>query len=44
MTRTIIQTENMGYSYPDGTSALNDINIEIKEGGESSHSWFQRCR
>lgn len=32
MTRTIIQTENMSFTYPDGTSALRDINIEIKEG------------
>lgn len=32
MARTIIQTENMSYTYPDGTSALHDINIEIKEG------------
>lgn len=32
MTRTIIQTENMSYSYPDGTPALRDINIEIKDG------------
>jgi len=32
MTRTIIQTENMGFTYPDGTSALQNINIEIKEG------------
>lgn len=32
MTRTIIQTENMSFTYPDGTSALNNINIEIKEG------------
>ena len=32
MVKTIIQTENMSYTYPDGTSALQDINIEIKEG------------
>ncbi len=32
MTKTIIQTENMSYSYPDGTPALRDINIEINEG------------
>jgi cobalt/nickel transport system ATP-binding protein len=32
MTRTIIQTENMSFTYPDGTSALHNINIEIKEG------------
>ena len=32
MTRTIIQTENMSFTYPDGTSALNNINIEINEG------------
>lgn len=32
MTRTIIQTENMSYSYPDSTPALRDINIEIKDG------------
>ena len=32
MTRTIIQTENLSFNYPDGTSALHDINIEIKEG------------
>ena len=32
MTRIIIQTENMNFSYPDGTPALSDINIEIKDG------------
>ncbi len=32
MTKTIIETENMSYTYPDGTSALRDINIEIKAG------------
>lgn len=32
MAKTIIQTENMSFTYPDGTSALYDINIEIKEG------------
>jgi cobalt/nickel transport system ATP-binding protein len=32
MTRSIIQTENMSFTYPDGTSALRNINIEIKEG------------
>lgn len=32
MVKTIIQTENMSFTYPDGTSALHDINIEIKEG------------
>lgn len=32
MVKTIIQTENMSFTYPDGTPALHDINIEIKEG------------
>ena len=32
MTRTIIQTENMSFTYPDGTSALRNINIKINEG------------
>ncbi|MGP8022581.1 MAG: ATP-binding cassette domain-containing protein [Methanobacterium sp.] len=32
MSKTIIETENMCYTYPDGTSALQDINIEIKKG------------
>ncbi|MCC7551605.1 MAG: ATP-binding cassette domain-containing protein [Methanobacterium sp.] len=32
MTKTIIQTENMCFTYPDGTDALHKINIEIKEG------------
>ena len=32
MVKTIIQTENMSYTYPDGTSAIKDINIEINEG------------
>lgn len=32
MSKTIIQTENMGFTYPDGTVALRDINIEIEEG------------
>ena len=32
MTKAIIKTENMSYTYPDGTSAFQDINIEIKKG------------
>jgi len=32
MAKTIIQTENMSFIYPDGTSALCDINLEINEG------------
>lgn len=32
MTRTIIQTENLSFTYPDGTPALRSINLEIKEG------------
>ncbi len=32
MSKTIIETENLGYTYPDGTAALRDINIQIKEG------------
>ena len=32
MTKPIIQTGNMCYTYPDGTEALNNINMEIKEG------------
>jgi cobalt/nickel transport system ATP-binding protein len=32
MTRTIIQTENMSFTYPDGTLALDNINIEIEKG------------
>ena len=32
MAKAIIQTENMCYTYPDGTSALNDINLEINKG------------
>lgn len=32
MTETIIQTENMNFTYPDGTSALCDINIKIEKG------------
>ena len=32
MFKTVIQTLNMSYTYPDGTSAIKDINIEIKEG------------
>jgi len=32
MTRPIIQIENMSFTYPDGTSALNKINMEILEG------------
>ena len=32
MTKTIIQTENLSFKYPDGTLALRDINIEIKRG------------
>ena len=32
MSKAIIETENMCYTYPDGTSALQDINIEIKKG------------
>ncbi|NYB52118.1 MAG: ATP-binding cassette domain-containing protein [Methanobacteriaceae archaeon] len=32
MPRPIIQTENMCFTYPDGTVALNNINLEIMEG------------
>jgi len=32
MRKPIIQTENMSFTYPDGTSALLDINLEILEG------------
>ncbi|MDI6645079.1 MAG: ATP-binding cassette domain-containing protein [Methanobacteriaceae archaeon] len=32
MRRPIIQTENMNYTYPDGTAALRNINIEIMNG------------
>lgn len=32
MSKTIIQTENMSFIYPDGTPALQDINMEIKQG------------
>lgn len=32
MTRSIIKTEDMSFTYPDGTSALYNINIEIFEG------------
>ncbi|OPX59694.1 MAG: putative ABC transporter ATP-binding protein [Methanobacterium sp. PtaB.Bin024] len=32
MVKTIIETKNMSFTYPDGTSALHNINIEIKEG------------
>lgn len=31
MKRPIIQTENMSFTYPDGTSALRNINMEILE-------------
>jgi cobalt/nickel transport system ATP-binding protein len=29
MTRTAIEIKNLGYSYPDGTTALEDIGLEI---------------
>jgi cobalt/nickel transport system ATP-binding protein len=32
MVKTIIETKNMSFTYPDGTSPLHNINIEIKEG------------
>lgn len=32
MVKPIIQTKNMSFNYPDGTLALDDINIEIMEG------------
>ena len=32
MAKTIIKTENLSYTYPDGTVALRDINIEIMAG------------
>ncbi len=32
MTKAIIQTENMGFNYPDDTSVLRNINMEIKKG------------
>ena len=36
MVKTIIQTENMDFTYPDGTSALHDINLEIKKGDRAA--------
>lgn len=36
MTRSIIKTENMSFTYPDGTSALNNINLEIFEGEKAA--------
>ena len=36
MVKTIIQTENMNFIYPDGTSALHDINLEIKKGDRAA--------
>jgi cobalt/nickel transport system ATP-binding protein len=30
----IIQTEDLGYSYPDGTKALQGINLKIKRGSK----------
>lgn len=32
MSEYIMQTKNLSYSYPDGTKALDDININIKRG------------
>ena len=32
MVKTIIKTENMGYTYSDGTVALHNVNMEIKTG------------
>ncbi|GAB4306026.1 MAG: ATP-binding cassette domain-containing protein [Methanobacteriaceae archaeon] len=32
MTRPIIQTKKMSFTYPDGTTALRNINMEILEG------------
>ncbi|MCK9152183.1 ATP-binding cassette domain-containing protein [Methanobacterium alcaliphilum] len=32
MVNTIIEAHNMSYIYPDGTSALKNINFKIKEG------------
>ncbi len=32
MARVVIKTENMSFTYPDGTPALQDINMEILEG------------
>ncbi len=28
----ILETRSLKYSYPDGTAAVQDINIEIKKG------------
>ena len=32
MANYIIQTENLCFTYPDGTVALREISIEIKKG------------
>ena len=32
MTKTIIRTENMNFTYPDGTKALNEVNFKAEEG------------
>lgn len=32
MEKSVIETENLSFRYPDGTLALSDINIKIKKG------------
>ncbi|MGB9613783.1 MAG: energy-coupling factor ABC transporter ATP-binding protein, partial [Candidatus Margulisiibacteriota bacterium] len=32
MNKTILKVENLSYTYPDGTKALQDINLEVYEG------------
>ena len=27
-----LETKNLSFTYPDGTKALNDVNIQIKKG------------
>ena len=32
MTNIVLSTENLGFTYPDGTEAIKDINISIEKG------------
>ena len=36
MIETIIQTENMSFDYPDGTTAIRNINLKLKKGEKAA--------
>lgn len=40
----ILETRSLKYTYPDGTAAVQDLNIEIKKGKKGSLCRAKRLR